>query len=95
MEIQRRNASLSSKRLPTINTGRARIPEPANFDYAIRPPSTAERDEEEEEEKRGSRDKEEMGRREKMVKRLDRMRKSAASGSGRAKYKVDISGRGL
>ena len=35
-----------------MNTGRARIPEPANFDYAIRPASLVERDEEEEEERK-------------------------------------------
>ena len=93
LAIQRRSAQLTQRRLPDINTGRARIPEPANFDYAIRPQSLVERDMDDEEEERKERSKDDEGRRVKMIKRLDKMNKGAAAAAGRAKYKVDISGR--
>ena len=93
--IQRRSAQLTQRRqLPDFNTGRARIPEPANFDYAIRPQSLVERDMDDEEDERKERSKtDEEGRRVKMNKRLDKMNKGAAAAAGRAKYKVDVSGR--
>ena len=94
LEIQRRSASLQPKRLPTIDTGRARIPEQANFDYAIRPSSLVDPDGEEEGEEKEERKKpEDEGRKVKMIKRLDKMKKSASAANGKARYKVDISGR--
>ena len=93
LAIQRRAASTQQRRVPEINTGRARIPEPANFDYAIRPSSLIERDMDDEEDERKERSKDDEGRRVKMMKRLDKMSKGAAAAAGRAKYKVDISGR--
>jgi hypothetical protein len=93
LDIQRRSAALQPTRLPTVDTGRARIPEQANFDYAIRPASLVERDEDEEEERKERLKEGEEGRKQKMIRRLEKMRKTAAAGGGKAKYKVDVSGR--
>jgi hypothetical protein len=90
--IARRKADLARRReRPQASNARARIPEQAVFDYAVRPASRLHVDEEEEEEKRKEKDQE-PDRRAKMSKKLDKMKKTS-SGAARTKFRVDISGR--
>jgi len=92
-EIFRRKAIIDAQpKAINYNPKRARIPEPARFDYAIRPQATEDH-EAAEEEARESAKKPQETRKQMLNKRLDKMRQAGNSGA-KPRFKVDITGRG-
>jgi hypothetical protein len=94
-EIFRRKAVIdAAPAARNYNPKRARIPEPARFDYAIRPQAQMDHEAEEEEAREASKKRPEESRKQQLSKRLDKMNKGGG-GAAKPRFKVDISGRGL
>ena len=92
-EIFRRKAIIDAQPKPlNYNPKRARIPEPARFDYAIRPQATEDHEAAEEEAREVAKKQPVESRKQMLTKKLDKMSR-AGSNIAKPRFKVDITGR--